>query len=1193
MGKVIKATMKKNKSKLIYAIIASVMAGSPVLASDDSIISSNGKDMFKMEYIEVEEFNPYPLTDKLKKVIENGVSFWADILAPYSKNRAPFEILVQTMCNIANATANLSTFTYNSGVQTNESGGSRIILDFFKNGRELNPVNSRSIQDGLYCCGFITVGQYMGVDSDNSIYGWNLEPINSTLPKCELSTALSSVLSHEMAHVLGVCCNLSENGIVITKPGILGGNVEFHYAKFDEDCSVFSTHLYDQNGNQAKPGMPVVTTDYLEDLRKANVDFDIKDFFCVDVSDELNDDLKIKAKKYGATDDTIGKLYFRGENLSQVLNGKTFDGIDGIPVIGWEDSDINTYAPDFSHLELKHGLMSHQNYRNYSSLMEAELAVMQDIGYEIDRKQYFGYSVYNDGVTLENTFGYSARNETGTGYVEGEYNPTPLGIGLHIYGSDNNITQAADILTIGTGAAGVRIDGVKNEFSVKKGVSVRSDGNNGIGVLCAFGNSHKINIDGTVTADGDGGNAVQLDFGSNVLGLPLYLGSYIDFFKMADAEGQDIMSLNWSGIYLEAEEELTKEMVSQLNLSGTVSGKNNAIYVAKNAFVKEININSGAIVNGDITSEWKHFEPFKEFYKATPSELEDFPTEPLMIKYKDQSIDFDRYIPDYVTDLNINGNFDYKDNINGPDNIKLNINNGIFNFYGSADVNSVQVKKDASLFGGNFKLNNMNNKLAEGLDSDENSGKFINKGTIGAQTPVDSDTALNIEGVLINEGSLQFTANNDYIGKINVTGSIEDRDSKLTIDPDGIYTPGKTYSLEFVFENGNSKDINWKEQEQYRQGMLYSKYDAGGVTFVLDNPLGKSGDQNTDNAFNALAAFGCSSNENTRSVAQAVYRLDGPRASRALRDIGGGENSLAVSMNMRHNSAALSLSKHLDSQFGRFSFDDSQKENYEYGWVDLGRNRNNFGRGLGKLNGSSVTAGIDKNLDGKWRYGFYAGYENDRYSSDSATDKNKNTRLGLFRAFSNEVNRGHIYVEYGFGRNDNDRSIRDLGLKADSSYRHHSFEIGGEYKHIHNYGNGKDYHFAPFVNASFARYSQNKYSETGAGIFNQQVKAFEDTLITFEGGLEFQREARKGSYTARIGYKSIVSSANPSLSFAYEGNPDVFYENRTKIDRDFITASFNLEYRLKRNLSLSADFSLEKGKHDSFCSANIWLDKRL
>ena len=1189
--------MKKNKLKFISLVIACILSGCPVLLADDSTIGSDGKDMFRLKYLGLEESSEYLFTDELKKVIENGVSYWADILAPRSKNPSPFEILVQTKCLYPNAAANFGAFTFNSGEVYPEP--SSIVQDFFKNGCDLNSIFEPELHDGLYCYGAICVGQYVGADSDNSIYGWNLKPLNSTLPKCEQSSALSSVLVHEMAHVLGVVCDMSEDSKVITKTGAYGVKTQINLKKMNENCSEYSTHLYDQNGNQAKAGMPIVTTDYLEDLRKANVDFDVKDFFCVDIPAIMNDEQKTKAKEYGATDNTIGKLYFRGENLSQVLNGKTFDGIDGIPVKGWEKTSADgmneIYAPDFSHLELKHGLMSHQTYRNYTGFMEAELAVMQDIGYEIDRRQYFGYSVYNDGVTLENTFGYSARNEAGTGYVEGKYNSTPLGIGLHIYGSDNNITQAADILTIGTGAAGVRIDGIKDEFSVKKGVSVRSDGNNGIGLLCAFGNSHKINIDGTVTADGAGGNAVQLDFGSNILGLAEYLGSHIEFMKAVGPDGTVMFSFNWfTFLYPEALEELTKEMVSQLNLSGTVSGENNAIYVGKNAFVKEININSGAIVSGDITSEWKHFEPFKDAYKAAPNDLFDFlPSEPLLIKYKEDYFDYDKYIPEYVTALNINGNFDYKDNINGSDNIKLNINNGIFNFYGSADVNSVQVKKDASLFGGNFKLNNMNNKLAEGLDSDENSGKFINKGTIGAQTPVDSDTALNIEGVLINEGSLQFTANNDYIGKINVTGSIEDRDSKLTIDPDGIYTPGKTYSLEFVFENGNTKDINWKEQEQYRQGMLYSKYDAGGVTFALDNPLGESGDQNTDNAFNALVAFGSSSNENTRSVAQAVYRLDGPRASRALRDIGGGENSLAVSMNMRHNSAALSLSKHLDSQFGRFSFDASQKENDEYGWVDLGRNRNNFGRGLGKLNGSSVTAGIDKNLDGKWRYGFYAGYENDRYSSDSATDKNKNTRLGLFRAFSNEVNRGHIYVEYGFGRNDNDRSIRDLGLKADSSYRHHSFEIGGEYKHIHNYGNGKDYHFAPYVNASFARYSQKKYSETGAGIFNQQVKAFEDTLITFEGGMEFQRETKKGSYTARIGYKNIVSSANPSLSFAYEGNPDVFYKNRTKIDRDFITASFNLEYRLKRNLSLSADFSLEKGEHDSFCSANIWLTTSL
>lgn len=210
--------------------------------------------------------------------------------------------------------------------------------------------------------------------------------------------------------------------------------------------------------------------------------------------------------------------------MTNVLDGKQFDGVDGLPVTGWEDSGL-----DLSHLETG-GLMSHADYRNYTVFTEVELAAMQDIGYQFDRKAYYGKSIYNDGLTLINTQGYSARNAAGTAYIAGKYSEVPYGIGLHVFGSRNTITQAADILTKGDGAAGIRIDGTENTVTLARGNAVHADGANGIGVLISYGRNQTLNQEGMVTADGTGGNGVQFDFGSNMLGAGSeYRGSYIRF----------------------------------------------------------------------------------------------------------------------------------------------------------------------------------------------------------------------------------------------------------------------------------------------------------------------------------------------------------------------------------------------------------------------------------------------------------------------------------------------------------------------------------------------------------------------------------------------------------------------------------------------------------------------------------------
>ena len=79
-------------------------------------------------------------------------------------------------------------------------------------------------------------------------------------------------------------------------------------------------------------------------------------------------------------------------------NGTALNPVPGIPVEGYEGEDL-----DLSHLELQNGLMSHQNYRNWCTLMEAELAVLQDIGFtDIDRSKFFGHSIYASNQKCSN-----------------------------------------------------------------------------------------------------------------------------------------------------------------------------------------------------------------------------------------------------------------------------------------------------------------------------------------------------------------------------------------------------------------------------------------------------------------------------------------------------------------------------------------------------------------------------------------------------------------------------------------------------------------------------------------------------------------------------------------------------------------------------------------------------------------------
>ncbi|MDR0335476.1 MAG: autotransporter domain-containing protein, partial [Planctomycetaceae bacterium] len=249
-------------------------------------------------------------------------------------------------------------------------------------------------------------------------------------------------------------------------------------------------------------------------------------------------------------------------------------------------SDNVNYGCDPAHFDVWKGLSTHQDYRNYSGDMEVELAALNDIGYNIDLRNFFGRSIYTSNNTITNTQGYFARNAAGTAYIDGRENLATYGLGLHIFGDNNDVTQNANLLANGEAGAGIRTDGFDTTLRINPNVTVTANGDRGDGLLVAYGTGTKIVHRGDLQATGNGGIAARFDFGQNSLG---YLN---------DVDTENHYSHNPNISYLNA------ALVDKFDITGSLNGESAAIYIADTAHVAEINVMSGASINGDIISDY-------------------------------------------------------------------------------------------------------------------------------------------------------------------------------------------------------------------------------------------------------------------------------------------------------------------------------------------------------------------------------------------------------------------------------------------------------------------------------------------------------------------------------------------------------------------------------------------------------------
>ena len=836
--------MRKNhsKKKLLTAAVMAALLAAPgyghAFKMAPEYVYYNGKPLVEMQFLvkgeEIESLVDkagYTLSPSLIQPVKSSTAYWTGLIGPKAKNGQPWQVFVTTQKNEQNAYASTTSLIVKNGKAKETEVN--FVAQQLQDGKKLLRMTDKIAEmdnppSGDYGLSEIAIGQYMGAARKGAVDGWWVDT-DTVLPTNEQAADCVGTFRHELGHALGISkaveyLNKAGNVYVPQDPSDTikskaTGEVMMRFSTEVTDKDSWNLHLVDQNLNPAKPGMEILSAAGFAEKKKASPGVKESDFFIVNN----------RSKKEDASGKN-GKAFFMGPNVTDALAGATFFGVNGVPVNGWEDDTF-----EGSHLQTT-GMMSHRDYSNYTSFMEVELAVMQDLGYKIDREAYFGHSVYGDGKTFTNTQGYSARNEAGTAYIKGRPSTVPLGIGLHIYGSRNTVTQAADILTNGTGATGIRVDGMQNRVIVPAATKIHADGLRGNGILIAYGRDQVIDQAGAVTAKGKGGTGIRFDFGSSSNGAAdEYRGSYIRYKRSVKEETGAIdnpenlkLTDMDENVFNAAADELNGPQVREYNLTGSLSGAENAIYISRNAFVKNINIKEGASISGNITSDWKHFktdgsydgvektekEPGISFEawmaknhpgekpKPGDEELEKNPA--LMDKYLQYAADYeadpevkasiktvttqkgllriqyngktgengygyDAYIPDLVTNLNFAANLAYNGNITGPDNMKLNVKSGTLAYGGTADVVGVHVAEGATLLGGSYTVHDMSSMVAPDFASELNEtdkGFFINCGTAGALT---GDSSMTIDGKLFSDGILQGVAGGSA-GTIQVSG---------------------------------------------------------------------------------------------------------------------------------------------------------------------------------------------------------------------------------------------------------------------------------------------------------------------------------------------------------------------------------------------------------------------------------------
>ncbi|WP_244978803.1 autotransporter outer membrane beta-barrel domain-containing protein [Bradyrhizobium pachyrhizi] len=983
--------------------------------------------------------------------------------------------------------------------------------------------------------GVVTIGQ-MGFSSEAYI--------PSQLPRTP-EIGRTPIVIHEFGHGLGMLSTISHDGYP-------DGPLSAH---FPEKLNAWTEHLHDDNGKQAKPGQTIYCS------------------LCVNPPAEDVFDLR------------HDRGYFAGKHVGEVLAG----AMPGIPVrVMTEDGRLD--VPFVSHSELKNSLMSHQQYRNYTALMEAEIAAFQDIGYSIDRRNLFGYSIYGNGQYLVNDNPFFARNADGTAYLPNTYNMASRGLGLHVYGSGNTVVQRADLLSKGAGGAGIRVDGENNQIIIPPGTRVYADGAYGHGVMFAYGKDHTLTQRGDVQALGEHGIATRFDFGNNTMGNDdEYRGSYV---RTIGTKPAPMLS------------EIDGPLVSKFDLTGRLAGNHAAMYMSNSGYVGEINVMRGAMLSGHILSDYNQVDEngAPRLTKLT------FGLKPDANGHSTQEPD-----ANFATR--------YDGNIVGRNNLSLQFGGGATTLTGNHEVYDASVAQAATLSGnGSYRLNaggrfTNSGGVAPFIGGLDNSikvyGDYLQTSTGRLQVAVNDAGAFShlvVNGNATLDGTLTITPQRGWYGNgFNVSSDQWLNATNLTGSFANVTTALQSPTL---LASATAQGDNTYALTLSRPSDAYSRYGADANSRQVGAALDRVAGNATTGLHPLVAALdfsapdGAAVTSGLRQLSPSIYASEQGRRvndsfyarsavyNRLEQAFGGAPTSAMAVMGYGPEQRR---SRDSASATGLVGPASSGPPSYDLqGYAAWASAFGGWTTQSGDSNGASTRStisglmtGIDTPIFDDWRVGVLAGYSRSTFKvgAASSSGRSNNYTFGTYAGTEWTGPEGAIAFRSGLAYTWHDlemsRNVRFPGFNDNliSDYDAGTFQIFGElgYK-IHL---GKSSVIEPYANLAHLRVATDGIFERGfnGAALSVHANTMDTTLSTLGAYATTRFRVGEIATTARadIGWRHAIGDLIPLSTASFAAGSSPFAASGLSIGKDVALVESGLDFQLSSNSTLGIAYQGQFG----------------